>query len=129
MAEMENAKTAFALFSLGAAGRQCGPLVIHVINDPELFKQFKIRGVTRDPTYDKDVMDSAVAVGAQYFILNTLSNTIEITRGKYQHIDHFDVKHDIEKYTRAQPLKSGFFIQNFTHNIAPRPLAMGHMSL
>ena len=34
----------------GATGQQGGAVVEYVINDPELSKQYKVRGVTRDPT-------------------------------------------------------------------------------
>ncbi|KAF9168593.1 hypothetical protein BGX20_011274, partial [Mortierella sp. AD010] len=64
-------------------------------------------------------------MGAQFLILNTPSNTIEITRGKYQHVAHFDVEYDIEKCVRAQPLKRGFFIRNLTHNMNRRPAGDG----
>ncbi|KAF9171040.1 hypothetical protein BGX21_007193, partial [Mortierella sp. AD011] len=171
------------LVVFGATGQQGGSIVKYVINDPVLSKQFKVRGVTRDPSkpaaitlqqngvevvkgdfddsesvkqavqgahtvfvatisvYDeqirsreyaqgKTVVDSAVAAGAQYFIFSTQPNTTEISGGKYQHVDQFDVKYDIEQYIRAQPLKSAFFapgsfMQNFAHAMAPHPVGDG----
>ncbi|KAF9345543.1 hypothetical protein BGX26_003015 [Mortierella sp. AD094] len=38
------------LVVFGATGQQGGSIVNYVINDPELSKQFKVRGVTRDPS-------------------------------------------------------------------------------
>src|SRR5277367_110329 len=38
------------LVVFGATGQQGGSVVNSVINDPELSKQYKVRGVTRDPS-------------------------------------------------------------------------------
>jgi uncharacterized protein YbjT (DUF2867 family) len=38
------------LVVFGATGQQGGSVVNCVINDPELSKQYKVRGVTRDPS-------------------------------------------------------------------------------
>ncbi|ELR18519.1 uncharacterized protein ACA1_045620 [Acanthamoeba castellanii str. Neff] len=38
------------LVVFGATGQQGGSIVDHVINDPELSKQYRVRGVTRDPS-------------------------------------------------------------------------------
>ena len=38
------------LVVFGATGQQGGSVVNYVINDPELSKQYKVRGVTRDPS-------------------------------------------------------------------------------
>ena len=38
------------LVVFGATGNQGGSLVDYVVNDPELSRQFKVRGVTRDPS-------------------------------------------------------------------------------
>jgi uncharacterized protein YbjT (DUF2867 family) len=32
-----------------------------------------------------------------------------ITGGKYQHVEHFDSKAEVEDYIRALPIKSAFF--------------------
>ena len=37
----------------GATGQQGGSAISHVLDDPELSKQFKIRAVTRDPSNPK----------------------------------------------------------------------------
>ncbi len=38
------------LVVFGATGQQGGSVVDYVINDPELSKQYRVRGVTRDPS-------------------------------------------------------------------------------
>ncbi|KAI8597763.1 NmrA family transcriptional regulator [Dissophora ornata] len=72
----------------------------------------------REFAQGKTIADTAVAAGLQYIIFSTLPNAGKISGGKYQHLDHFDVKYDIEQYIRSLPIKSaffapGFFMQNF----------------
>lgn len=38
------------LVVFGATGQQGGSIVSHVLDDAELSKQYKIRGITRDPS-------------------------------------------------------------------------------
>jgi len=171
------------LVVFGATGQQGGSVVNCVINDPELSKQYKVRGVTRDPSkpaaealqqkgvevvkgdaddkeslkqvmqgahtvfaitatvYDdqtkpreiaqgKALADAAVAAGVQYFIFSTLPPAGKISAGKYQQVDHFDAKADVEEYIRTLPVKSAFFapgsfMQNFGGMMAPHPTGDG----
>ena len=84
----------------------------------------------REFTQGKTVADAAVAAGLQYVIFSTLPNASKISGGKYQHVDHFDVKYDIEQYIRSLPIKSAFFspgafMKNFETVIAPHPVGDG----
>lgn len=171
------------LVVFGATGQQGGSVVDCVINDPELSKQYKICGVTRDPSkpaaqalqkkgvevvqgdaddkeslkqamrgshtvfattatmYDeqtksrevaqgKALADAAVAAGVQYFIWSTLPHVGKVSGGKYQHVDQFDSKAEVEEYVRNLPVKSAFFapgsfMQNFGGMMAPHPTGDG----
>ncbi|KAF8926658.1 NmrA family transcriptional regulator [Dissophora ornata] len=84
----------------------------------------------REFAQGKTAADAAVAAGLQYIIFSTLSNAGKISGGKYKHLDHFDVKYDIEQYIRSLPIKSAFFapgsfMQNFKSNMSPRPVGDG----
>jgi uncharacterized protein YbjT (DUF2867 family) len=171
------------LVVFGATGQQGGSVVNYVINDPELSKQYKVRGVTRDPSklaaqslqqrgvemvkgdaddkeslkqvmqgshtvfaitatvYDdqtkpreiaqgKALVDAAVAAGVEYFIFSTLPHVGKISGGKYQQVDSFDAKAEVEEYIRTLSIKSAFFapgsfMQNFEgiqSMMVPRPI-------
>jgi len=175
------------LVVFGATGQQGGSVVNSVINDPELSKQYKVRGVTRDPSlpaaqalqnkgieivtgdvgdqeslkqvmqgahtvfgltttvYDgqtklreishgKALVDVAVAAGVQYFIFSSLTHVGNISGGKYQHVDQFDSKAEVEEYIRTLPVKSAFFtpgsfMQNFGGMMAPHPTGDGSYAI
>jgi uncharacterized protein YbjT (DUF2867 family) len=167
------------LVVFGATGQQGGSVVNCVINDPELSKQYKVRGVTRDPSklaaqslqqrgveivkgdaddkeslkqamqgshtvfaittaYDdqtkpreiaqgKALVDAAVAAGVEYFIFSTLPHVGKISDGKYQQVDHFDAKAEVEEYIRTLSIKSAFFapgsfMQNLGGMMAPHAI-------
>jgi uncharacterized protein YbjT (DUF2867 family) len=171
------------LVVFGATGNQGGSVVNYVINDPELSKQYKVRGITRDPSkpaaqalqekgvevmegdaddkdslkqvmkgahtvfgftatvYDdqtksreiaqgKALADAAVVAGVQYFIYSSLPHVGKISGGKYQHVEQFDSKAEVEEYIRTLPIKSAFFepgsfMQNFGGMMAPHPIGDG----
>jgi uncharacterized protein YbjT (DUF2867 family) len=74
----------------------------------------------------KALCDEAVKQGAQYLIWSSMSHPKKISNGKLTHVDHFDVKAEIEEYIRTLPIKSAFyapgsFMQNFTTHMVPRP--------
>ncbi|KAH8698771.1 hypothetical protein BGW36DRAFT_376713 [Talaromyces proteolyticus] len=82
----------------------------------------------------KAMADAAVAVGAEYFILSTLSNVSQITNGKITNVEHFDQKAQLEEYVRTLPIKSafyapGFFMQNFINILVPQPVGDGSFVL
>ncbi|KAF9343143.1 hypothetical protein BGX26_006201 [Mortierella sp. AD094] len=175
------------LVVFGATGQQGGSIANYVINDPELSKQFKVRGVTRDSSkpaaqalkqkgievvegdmddieslkkavqgahtvfaitssvhdenlkkreiaQGKAMADAAVSQGAQYIIFSTLPHAGRISGNKYNKVDHFDGKAEVEEYIRTLPIKSafflpGFFMQNFKFIMAPQPNGDGTYTL
>lgn len=158
----------------GATGQQGGSVIDTVLSDPELRKQYTLRGITRDTskpaalalqqkgvevvqgdandheslqnalkdahtvfintvsnfvspaaevTQGRAIADAAVSAGAQYLISSSEPPASQIS-GKP--VEIFDVKAEIETYIRSLPVKSaffdpGFFMQNFSGNITPRP--------
>lgn len=85
---------------------------------------------TREIAQGKALADVAVAAGVQYFIYSTVPYAGRISNGKYQHVDQFDSKAEVEEYIRTLPLKSSFFapgsfMQNFRSSLAPRPVGDG----
>lgn len=82
----------------------------------------------------KLMVDTAVKVGAQYFIWMTLPHVTELTKGKYTKVVGFDDKAHVEDYIRKQPIKSAFFspasfMQNYASMMKPRPNGDGTYSL
>ncbi|GKZ26969.1 hypothetical protein AbraIFM66951_003922 [Aspergillus brasiliensis] len=92
------------LVIFGATGNQGGSVIRHVLSDPTLSKEFKIRGITRDATkpeakllFEKgvevltgDMSDgdslAAAVQGAHAFLVTnfweTASKTTEVAQGK-----------------------------------------------
>lgn len=86
--------------------------------------------MTREVAEGKALADAAVTAGVQYFIWSTLPHVAKISGGKYQQVENFDVKAEVEQYIRKLPIKSSFFapgsfMQNFTGMMAPHPLGDG----
>ncbi|KAF2195991.1 NAD(P)-binding protein [Delitschia confertaspora ATCC 74209] len=78
----------------------------------------------------KAVLDLAVSLGIEYVIWSSMSHPYRISKGALQHVEHFDVKAEIETYIRTLPLKSAFFapgsfMQNLHASMRPRPLSDG----
>ena len=84
----------------------------------------------REITQGKALVDAAVVAGVQYFIFSTLPHVRKISDGKYQQVDHFDAKAEVEEYIRTLSIKSAFFapgsfMQNFGGMMAPHPTGDG----
>jgi uncharacterized protein YbjT (DUF2867 family) len=74
----------------------------------------------------KAICDEALKQGAQYLIWSSMSHPYKISGGKLTHVEHFDVKAEIETYMRGLPIRAAFFapagfMQNFVTNQMPRP--------
>jgi len=74
----------------------------------------------------KALCDEALKQGAKYIIWSSMSHPEKISGGKLTHVDHFDVKAEIEEYMRGLPIKivafaPGGFMQNYFTTQAPRP--------
>lgn len=75
----------------------------------------------------KAFCDAALQQGVEYIIFSSMSHPFKISNGALKHVDHFDVKAEIETQIRGLPIKSAFFapgsfMQNFqSHFYCPRP--------
>jgi uncharacterized protein YbjT (DUF2867 family) len=74
----------------------------------------------------KALCGEALKQGVEYIIWSSMSHPSKISGGKLTHVEHFDVKAEIEKYIRGLPIKSAFFapgsfMQNYFTNQTPRP--------
>jgi uncharacterized protein YbjT (DUF2867 family) len=56
------------LIVFGATGNQGGSVIKHVLDRPSLFKKFKIRAITRDPT--KSASTNLAAMGSEVVSVN-----------------------------------------------------------
>jgi len=79
----------------------------------------------------KAIADTAVKVGAKYFIWSTLPPVTKLSNGELIHVEHFDNKAKVEEYIRTLPIKSsfyapGFFLQNFQGILKPQPAENGY---
>ena len=88
----------------------------------------------RELAQGKTMADAAVAAGAQYFIFSTLPNGFKTSGGQIKHLDHFDVKAEIEEYIRTLSIESSFFapgsfMQNFQTIMAPHPAGDGSYAM
>ncbi|KAF2469013.1 NAD(P)-binding protein [Lindgomyces ingoldianus] len=83
-----------------------------------------------ETTQAKALCDEALNQGVKYLIWSSMSHPRKISGGNLSHIDHFDVKAEIEQHIRSLPIKSAFFapgsfMQNFSHTMKPRPSPAG----
>ena len=84
----------------------------------------------REVRQGKALADAAVAAGVKYIIYSTLDHTGKISNNKYPGFVSFESKAEVEEYIRTLPIKSAFFapgsfMQNFSSNMAPRPVGDG----
>lgn len=74
----------------------------------------------------KDHHQCGRAEGVQYIIFSTLPHVAQNSGAKYQKVDHFDAKAEVEGYMRGLPTirsifyAQGWFIQSFNRHMAPR---------
>lgn len=78
----------------------------------------------------KDLCEAALKAGVKYIIFSSMSHPSKISNGKYNNVEHFDDKAEIEEYIRSLPVKSAFFapgsfMQNFSTHLVPRPSPAG----
>jgi uncharacterized protein YbjT (DUF2867 family) len=88
----------------------------------------------REIKQGKTIADTAVAAGVQYLIYSSLPHAIKISCGRFQNMDHFDGKAEVEDYIRNLPIKSAFFapgtfMQNFGATLRPFPEGDGTYAL
>lgn len=74
----------------------------------------------------KALCNEALKQGVQYIIWSSMGHPYKISGGKLTHVEHFDVKAEIEEYIRGLPIKSSFFapgsfMQNYYTTQTPRP--------
>ncbi|KAJ5152286.1 hypothetical protein N7492_010581 [Penicillium capsulatum] len=98
------------LVVLGATGEQRGSVINYVLNDPVLFKEYFLRGISRST--------SSPATQAHQ------ERGVEIVAAGAA-VPPFDAKAEGEQYIRSLPVKSAFFalgmfMQNFLGNQIPR---------
>lgn len=67
----------------------------------------------------KNVTDVSKAVGVSHLIFSSLHHVTEETKGRLNHVPHFDSKANIEKYIRASGVGCsfvlpGYYMSNFT---------------
>lgn len=67
-------------------------------------------------------------------LFSTLPHVSKISCGKYQRVDHFDAKAEVELYMYDLPIRSifyspGWFMQNFNRHLAPRQNTDGTWSI
>ncbi|GKZ35939.1 hypothetical protein AbraIFM66950_006774 [Aspergillus brasiliensis] len=79
----------------------------------------------REISQGRGIVDAAVAEGVEYIIFSTLPHVTKISNGKYQNVDYFDAKAEVEDYMRTLPIKSiffcpGWFMQNFDQHMGLR---------
>ncbi|PYH89410.1 NAD(P)-binding protein [Aspergillus ellipticus CBS 707.79] len=72
----------------------------------------------------KAIADAAVAEGLEHIIFGTLPHVSEISGGKYQKVDYFDAKAEVEAYIRGLAIGGifyapGWFMENFSAHLAP----------
>ncbi|KAH8808711.1 hypothetical protein F5884DRAFT_793115 [Xylogone sp. PMI_703] len=82
----------------------------------------------------KRVADTAVSLGASYFIFSTLPHPVTVSAGRYKNFDVFISKAEAEQYIRTLPIKSaffapGFFMQNLHSFMMPQPLGNGSYAI
>ena len=88
----------------------------------------------REITQGKALGDAAVAAGVDFLIFSTLPWASKLSGGKYQHVDHFDAKAEVEAHIRTLPIKSTFpalgsYMQNFRELLLPRPTGDGSFAI
>ncbi|KAL8788321.1 MAG: hypothetical protein Q9213_001718 [Squamulea squamosa] len=116
----------------GATGNQGGSVIASIQGNSKLSSEYKIRGVTRDPSKpngqalaqkgvelvkadlsDKESVQKAIEGSHAVFAVTNLTN------GKLSHLPHFDAKADVADYIREQKIPASFldagcFMTNFT---------------
>ncbi|KPM43777.1 hypothetical protein AK830_g2806 [Neonectria ditissima] len=126
----------------GATGNQGGSVTKHILEDPQLSKEYKIAAnlnsvesltaalkgshtvflVTNywetangDVEFGqgKNVTDVAKDVGVSYLIFSSLHNVTEESKGRLTKVPHFDSKAKIEKYIRASGIPSTFVLPGY----------------
>jgi uncharacterized protein YbjT (DUF2867 family) len=78
----------------------------------------------REITQGIAIADAAVVEGLGSIFFSTLPHVSKISSGKYQKVDHFDAKAEVENYMRGLPIRSifycpGWFMQNFNQHMLP----------
>lgn len=71
------------------------------------------------------VCAAAVAAGVEYIIFSSMSHPQVLSGGALTHVEHFDVKAEIEAHIRTLPVRSAFvapgcFMQNLQTTLRPR---------
>ncbi|ORZ27921.1 NmrA-like domain-containing protein [Lobosporangium transversale] len=80
----------------------------HTVFGPT-FTSFDDSLYAKEITQGKHLAGAALDAGVQYIIFTTLCHAGNVCNGKYQDLDLFNVKADIEKYIRSLSIKSAFF--------------------
>ncbi|KAL9596334.1 MAG: hypothetical protein Q9179_004653 [Wetmoreana sp. 5 TL-2023] len=106
----------------GATGNQGGSVIASIQGNPHLSSEYKVRGITRDPSKpagqkladkgvdlvradlsDKESVKKAIEGSEVVFGVTNLSG------GKLTHLPHFDSKAEVMDYIRAQKIPATFF--------------------
>ncbi|ETS85020.1 hypothetical protein PFICI_03045 [Pestalotiopsis fici W106-1] len=80
---------------------------------------FMSGGPSQELNHGKNVADVAETCGVQHLIFSSLLHVTDETNGRLKHVEHFDMKADVERYIRAKNVPStfilpGYFMSNFT---------------
>jgi hypothetical protein len=76
------------------------------------------------------MVDSASAVGVKLLILSSEPSVTKLSKGRLQHVSHFDSKAEVSDYARSASvpfvdLHVGGYMNNFTTLAKPRPAGNG----
>jgi uncharacterized protein YbjT (DUF2867 family) len=88
----------------------------------------------REVRQGKALADAAVEAGVEYLIWSTLSSPTLESKGKYNKVESFDSKYEVEEYIRSLPIKSSFFapssfMRNYAGMMAPHPVGDGTFAI
>lgn len=80
---------------------------------------FMSGGPSQELNHGKNVADVAESSGVQHLIFSSLLHVTDETNGRLKHVEHFDMKADVERYIRTKNVPStfilpGYFMSNFT---------------
>ncbi|KAI5919192.1 hypothetical protein F4810DRAFT_688749 [Camillea tinctor] len=92
-----------------------GSHTVFLVTTPD----FMSGGPSKELEHGKNVADVAKEAGVQHLIFSSLLHVTKETNGRLKHVEHFDMKADVESYIRSKDIPStfvlpGYFMTNFT---------------